>query len=425
MGSLRERLAGLSHARSSRSAASSPPLPSVAAERKAGVSVREQVFAFNSRRWLAQLRTADPRGVWLISNLRFEISKVSEWLFLDVETTGLAGGTGTYAFLVGLARLAPEGFCVRQFFLRDLAAERELLAQLAAELERGKLLVTYNGKLFDAPLLETRYRLARMRWPGAALQHLDLLYPARRLWKLRCGSARLGELERTVLGHEREGDVPGELIPRLYFDFLRDGRERRLEGVFRHNADDLLTLAALTARLLRLAAAPETEHEESLELLGLARLFERAEDPRAASLYERALTDSLPAESGRAARLRLAFLCKRRREYERAVELWRELTEDDAQVDRVALIALEQLAMCYEHRLGQPEKAAEATRRALELLDTVVAAERAERRARFDHRLRRLERKLPNLYADRSVCATEAGAATALPFWSRFRAGGL
>ncbi len=410
MVSLRERLAGLSSARSSRSAAGSPPLSPVAAERKGGVFVRERVFALDSRRWLAQLRTADPGGVRLISNLKFEISDVSSWLLLDVETTGLAGGTGTYAFLVGLGRLAPEGFCVRQYFLRDLAAERELLEQLAAELGGGKLLATYNGKLFDAPLLDTRYRLARKPSPLEALPHLDLLYPARRLWKLRCGSARLLELERAVLGHEREDDVPGELIPRLYFDFLRDGRERRLEAVFRHNADDLLTLAALAARLLLLTASPEREHEEGLELLGLARLFERADDPlRAASLYEQALRDHLPAESSRAARLRLAFLCKRRREYERAAELWRGLAEDGSAADRVALIALEQLAMCYEHRLGQLKKAAEATRRALTLVDKVLAAECAERRARFDHRLRRLEGKLPALYADKNVRAPEAG----------------
>jgi uncharacterized protein YprB with RNaseH-like and TPR domain len=247
-------------------------LPTIPALRKASVAVREKIFPLKRRRWLPELWAVDPRGARLISNLRFEISDVSEWLFLDLETTGLAGGTGTYAFLVGLGRITPEGFHLRQHFLGDLAAERELLAALAPELEAAPLLVTYNGKLFDAPLLETRYRLARMRWPLEERPHLDLLYPARRLWKLRCGSARLLDLEQMILGHARAEDVPGSLIPHLYFDYLRGGDARPLEVVFRHNAEDLLTLAALAARLLTLAASPETTHDDSLELLGLARL---------------------------------------------------------------------------------------------------------------------------------------------------------
>jgi len=398
MASLRERLAELSSTRGARAVAGSRPLQPVAAERRAGVAAREQVFPLDCRRWLPELRPADPRGAQLISNFKFEISDISDWIFLDVETTGLAGGTGTYAFLVGLGWLAPEGFYVRQYFLRDLAAEGELLEQVAEQLLGDKLLVTYNGKLFDAPLLDTRYRLARKPSPLEALPHLDLLYPARRLWKPRFGTARLLELERGLLGHEREDDVPGELIPHLYFDFLRSGNERRLEAVFRHNADDLVTLAALAARLLALAAAPEETHEDSLELAGLARLFERADEPeRAAALYEQALTDHLPEESARAARLRLSFLYKRRREYESAAALWRELADDRSPADRIALIALEQLAICYEHYLGEPEEAAKATRRALQVLDSALAAEREGRRGRFMYRLQRLKRKQANL----------------------------
>ncbi len=420
-GGLRERLAGLSSARSAGTAAGSHPLSPVAAERQAGVAVREQVLPLDCRRWLPELRAADPRGARLVSNFKFEISNVSDWIFLDVETTGLAGGTGTYAFLVGLGWLAPEGFCVRQYFLRDLAAERELLQQLATALEGDRLLVTYNGKLFDAPLLDTRYRLARRPSALEELPHLDLLYPARRLWKPRVGTARLAELERGLLGHEREDDVSGELIPRLYFDFLRRGNERRLEAVFRHNADDLLTLAALAARLLTLAASPEEVHEDSVELVGLARLFEHADEPeRAAALYEQALAppmegqaDHLPAESARAARLRLSFLYKRRRDYEGAATLWQELSDGRSPTDRIALIALEQLAICYEHRLRDPQAAAEAAQAALLQINPAAGAAglnvKGWRRAqqRFARRLRRLARKIPCLCADKSVCATE------------------
>ncbi|MGH9592699.1 MAG: ribonuclease H-like domain-containing protein, partial [Bryobacteraceae bacterium] len=132
-----------------------------------------------------------------------------EWAFLDTETTGLAGGTGTCAFLVGVGRITPEGFRVRQFFMRDHAEEASLLDALARHLAPFRVLITYNGRAFDQPLLETRYRLNRARPPFSRLAHLDLLHGARRLWKLRFESCRLVDLETQVLGVERQGDIPG------------------------------------------------------------------------------------------------------------------------------------------------------------------------------------------------------------------------
>ncbi|MBI2956128.1 MAG: ribonuclease H-like domain-containing protein [Acidobacteria bacterium] len=332
--------------------------------------------------------------------MRFEIPPPSSWLYLDLETTSLAGGTGTYAFLIGLGELVPEGFSIRQFFLADLAAERALLAELLPLLEQAVFLVTYNGKLFDAAILDTRLRLARMASPLDSLPHFDLLYPARRVWKARWGSARLTELERSVLGYERADDVPGELIPQLYFDYLRGSDARSLEAVFRHNADDLLTLAALTAHLLELLAAPEEATCEPLEWLGLARLFERAgETDRARRLYERALAAGLPREYVPAAALRLAWLYKRQRDFSRAIRLWSKLVEDNGHGERETLEASEELAICYEHRLGEPGRAAEVSRRALAALRTRAAfepeAQARQRRLleRFSHRLARLARK--------------------------------
>src|SRR5438309_4805441 len=141
-------------------------------------------------------------------------------LFLDTETTGLAGGTGTYAFLVGAGWIEDDRFVVVQHFMRDLDEEAALLAALAPLLERASALVTFNGSGFDVPLLETRFILGRRRWP-AALLHLDLMHPARRVWAARFVDCRLSTLEREVLGHRRENDVPGSVIPSLYFDFLR------------------------------------------------------------------------------------------------------------------------------------------------------------------------------------------------------------
>ena len=145
----------------------------------------------------------------------------AEWAFLDTETTGLAGGSGTCAFLVGIGRITPEGFRVRQFFMRDYCEEASLLDAVSRHLAPFRVLITYNGRSFDQPLLETRYRLNRSRPPFGKLEHLDLLHGARRLWKLRYESCRLVDLETQVLGFERDGDVPGALIPYLYFEYLR------------------------------------------------------------------------------------------------------------------------------------------------------------------------------------------------------------
>src|SRR5207302_806542 len=144
-------------------------------------------------------------------------------LFLDTETTGLAGGPGTYAFLVGAGWIEGDAFVVTQHFMRDLDEEPALLAALAPLLERAGGVVTFNGSGFDLPLLETRFVLARRRWP-ATLPHLDLLRPSRRVWTGCLDDCRLGTLERDVLGLSREEDVPGAVIPSLYFDWLRRRR---------------------------------------------------------------------------------------------------------------------------------------------------------------------------------------------------------
>ncbi len=400
--SLRERLAGLAAARAPQAIAPRARSPVLAGP---GYSVREELVPLTARPGLPDLPALDPQTAsLLLADRESFLPPLTDWLFLDLETTGLAGGTGTYAFLVGLAQLAAGGLRLRQFFLRDLAAESALLAALEPFLAAAKVLVTYNGKQFDAPLLETRFRLARrpVHDEPAALEpalHLDFLYPARRLWKGRLSSLRLLDLEQGLLGYRRPDDVPGERIPGLYFDFLRGGREQPLEIVFRHNAHDIVTLAAVTARVLSLLAAPETARDPE-EIFALGRFFERAgQRKRACALYESALSGGLPAGSEPAARFRLALLYKRARDYERALVLWRQLLNaEPGEKGRRALEVYEELAICYEHRLDDPEAAAEITRRALAELGKLVALDFQQRsayehtRARFARRLRRLTR---------------------------------
>jgi uncharacterized protein YprB with RNaseH-like and TPR domain len=194
------------------------------------------------------------------------------WAFLDTETTGLAGGSGTCAFLIGVGSIDRDGFRVRQFFMRDYCEEPSVLHALTAYLGRFDVLITYNGKSFDQPLLETRYTMCRARHPFAAMEHLDLLHGARRLFKLRLENCRLVNLEYQILGLERDADVPGELIPYYYFEYLRTRHAFRLLPIFHHNVLDIVSLACLTGLIPAAFRDPENiQARHGEDLLGLAR----------------------------------------------------------------------------------------------------------------------------------------------------------
>ena len=199
------------------------------------------------------------------------------WAFLDTETTGLAGGSGTCAFLIGVGSIDEEGFRVRQFFMRDYCEEPSMLHSLSAYLARFDVLVTYNGRSFDQPLLETRYTMSRARHPFGSMSHLDLLYGARRLFRLRLESCRLVNLEYQILGLEREADVPGELIPYYYFEYLRSRHAFRLIPIFHHNVLDIVSLACLTGLIPAAFKDPENlQVRHGADLLGLARWLQAA-----------------------------------------------------------------------------------------------------------------------------------------------------
>lgn len=323
-------------------------------------------------------------------------ANLSQWLFLDTETTGLAGGTGTYAFLVGVAWWDAGGLEIEQYFMRDHSEEHALLTALGERMKERRVLVTFNGKSFDWPLLETRYRMTRAIAPRAPRAHLDFLHPARQVWRLRLGSVRLCELERSVLNFRRGPDIESQFIPQYYFDYLRGGRPDELAGVFRHNRMDLVGLGALAAKMIAMLAAPEQAEGDALELYGLSRLLERrGERAQARAVYERALAAGLGGEVERAARRELAMLAKRDRDYSRATSLWEELAGDSAE----GLAAYEELAIYYEHHAGEPERAAELTREALaalgEAFETgrITPQQHRRMRSKLEHRRARVEQR--------------------------------
>ena len=213
------------------------------------------------------------------------------FVFFDLETTGLNGGAGTCAFLVGCARFEADGsFVTEQHVMVNAASERAMLRVVSDDLSRAGTLVTFNGKSFDAPLVETRYLFHRSESPCGRLPHLDMLHPARRFWGAADTGCSLSTLEETILGARRTADVPGFEIPARYFQFVRSGDARPLVGVLEHNRLDLLSLAGITARLLTLADHGADATSDAYEALALGRTYERAGlQSRAEHGYERAI----------------------------------------------------------------------------------------------------------------------------------------
>src|SRR3984893_15461918 len=303
---------------------------------------------------------------------RMALENPEKWLFLDTETTGLAGGTGTYAFLIGLAWWDAGGFQIEQLFMRDFAEEHSVLCQLAARLAERSVLVTFNGKTFDWPLLENRFRMTRSIPVPSLAAHLDLLHPARALWKFRLGTVRLTDLERevmnpTLLGWRREDDVPSKFIPQFYFDYLRGGPPEPLLGVARHNQMDLRGLAALFGKINSLLAEetnPDVEMH-GLDLFGLSKFLHRRGDKgRAQVACAQAVDLGLPVEFHSRAQCDLALMAKQKGEHQRAADLWHEILADSGD----AIHACEQLAIHYEKRVKDYERALEFAHRARKLL---------------------------------------------------------
>ena len=319
-------------------------------------------------------------------------------LFLDLETTGIAGGAGTYAFLVGCGWFDGGTFRLRPFFLSDFAAERALLEAVGELAGNLACIVTYNGKTFDLPLLETRFSLQRMPTPFAEIAHVDMLHPARRMWRQEEVECRLTYLEQALCGHERESDVPGFEIPSRYFQYVRSGDARPLQAVFEHNRLDIVSLAMLTARATQLLEEGPSAAITGREAFGLGRLYERA------GLIDDALASYRRASDGGVGTLRVealratAIMLRRLRRYEDAAATWRDLlAAADGSSPAYAREASEALAVHHEHRVRDLEKARDFAVQSLSLHGT-PARKQATR-----HRLARLDRKLGYTPSPRSA----------------------
>jgi len=325
------------------------------------------------------------------------------FLFFDLETTGLSGGAGTLAFLVGCGWFETDGaFVTRQFLLTRFVDERPLLEAVAGELRRAGALVSFNGKSFDAPLLETRFMFHRLQWAGGALPHVDVLHAARRFWKSRdvgrvapqSEPCSLQALERQLVGVRRTGDVPGFEIPGRYFQFVRSGDAGPLRAILEHNRLDLLTLASLTARLLHLTRSGPSAARDAREVLGLGHVYARAGfEERARAAYRHAI-ERCRSPRGAYDPIRiqalwmLALAWRRARCYDEAASCWSELLEIRGCPQQLERDATAALAIHHEHRRHDLGAAKSFALRSLE------SGVRPAWRDAVQHRLARLERKM-------------------------------
>jgi uncharacterized protein YprB with RNaseH-like and TPR domain len=330
------------------------------------------------------------------------------FLFVDVETTGLSGGAGTHAFLVGCGSFDADGsFVTRQFVLTRYVDERALLVTFADVIASAGALVSFNGKSFDAPMLETRYLFHRLEWVGGRVAHLDVLHPARQFWGRDQRGVESGEhhdcsliaLERQIVGFRRVVDVAGIEIPSRYFQFVRTGDARPLVAVLEHNRFDLLTLASLTARLLHLARIGPTGARHAREALALGHVYARVGmDARARAAYQWAIA-TCGAELGaydvtKIAALRaLALAWRRVRRFEDAANCWRQLLEVRGCPPHFVREATEALAIHHEHRVRDLPTARVFAMRSLE------HAPHQTSRDAVHHRLARIDRKLAGNHA--------------------------
>jgi len=356
--------------------------------------VSEQTYPSDYRHGITPLRPSVPLltiAQWAraagLADLPLE-----SFAFLDTETSGLAGGTGTYAFLVGVGRFEGESFRLVQFFMRDPSEEAALLEGLMDFLAPCAALVTFNGKAFDAPLLVTRYSMHSLPVPFKDFIHLDLLPLARRLWRDRLPSRALKYLEENVLAAPRTIDeVPGYEIPYLYFDYLRTGDAAPLKGVFYHNAMDIVALAALMNHMATILHAPfDGQVQHGLDFIALAKLFEDLDRwEEAASLYERGLQVGVSETDFGAAMQRLSALQRRRGDLESAAVLWKKAAAEGHVYAHI------ELAKYYEHHRREYAEALKWTRSAEELVSSLDIPRYEYRHwvEELDHRKKRLQEK--------------------------------
>ncbi|MFW5999769.1 MAG: ribonuclease H-like domain-containing protein [Halanaerobiaceae bacterium] len=319
---------------------------------------------------------------------------LEDFLFLDTETTGLAGGTGTIPFMVGLGYFASGEFIVEQLFMRDFEEEAGLLCRFQELVRKHPVIISFNGKTFDFPLLSTRLVLNRMQ-EVEIKYHLDLLYPSRRVWSY-LDSCSLSSLESHILGVKRKEDIPGSEVPQVYFDYLNHGETGKLRKVFEHNLIDIVSLVTLFTHLISVHRKDEAAQREAEEYYNLGRIYEKEKKiSKSIFFYEQAREEAgtyLLSEIEK----RLSWQYKRADRWREAAEIWETMISSG----RGGIFPYRELAKYLEHRQKEYRRAEKYVEKALSLLRErrAIITDYEGEKGRLEHRLERLRGKTMRLF---------------------------
>jgi len=352
--------------------------------------VRENYFPQDYRCGEVELFQIFQSSAKTISSLarddRLKDIDINKTVFLDTETTGLAGGAGTYIFLIGAGYFEGDQFCVRQYFMRDFNEERALLSAVNELLSKYEAIVSYNGKTFDVPLIQSRFIMSGMKLNLKNPGHFDLLYPARRFWKRRLENCSLSTVERDILGVIREDDVPGYLVPEIYFRYLKTKDARALKQVFEHNLQDILSLVALVSRMCFLVEDPLNNTEYGMDIFSIGKMFdEERRYEQSTRYYTEALKHNLSEEETLEILRLVSFSHKRQGKWEEAEKIWEEIIERSREF---IYYPYEELAKYYEHHLKDYQKAETIVEEALNIEENIFLKEKLQ------YRLNRIKGKL-------------------------------
>jgi uncharacterized protein YprB with RNaseH-like and TPR domain len=339
---------------------------------------------FHGHKQIGDLACASMEAAAFLSGADVKGLSMEDGLFIDTETTGLSGGTGTFPFLIGLGWFENRSFVSCQLFSRDFSEEPAMLDYLKKIASGHRFLVSFNGKAYDLNLLTTRFILNRFQDIFSGMPHIDLLHPSRRIYSPRLENAKLATLEANVLGVKRENDIPGQEIPQRYFDWLRRRDGRLIEDIFRHNRIDIVSMASLLKHLTDLIeSGHDSDYAHHADLLSVARLHHDRGDLETAKRLLEPLSGSNQPGIAQNARGCLSLIHKKRNQWDDAVSIWRKMLADD----HYDVFAAIEMAKWYEHHTREFGPAVQIVRR---ILDYNREQLNESDRLAMAHRLRRL-----------------------------------
>jgi len=323
----------------------------------------------------------------------FEDLDLSTALFIDLETTGLSGGSGVIPFLVGMGYYRDDRFYVAQYFLGELAEEERMIQELGRFFSEMNFqsVVTYNGKSFDIPILETRFILSRQPFLLSELPHLDFLYSARSLWRHKYENCRLYHLAREVVEADRSEDIPSAEIPMRYFQYLNTGNFELIEPILYHNQEDILSLLGVViVGSLIFSEKGEKGFVDAMDLYGAAKIMENVGDiEKSVQYYKRALNGKLSDEISLLAKKRLSYYFKKKQDWKKALLLWKEIASSNV-TSINQLFSFRELAMYLEHKEKKYEEAKKIAEEGFVLSLNLSSSYEKD----FAHRLERLKRRI-------------------------------